>query len=161
MENNEDSEGELSIPIKKRKKEKPKEKLAAAVMEAAELVKEVVNNDPTKYLINFLREEMNKSREHELKMIQRLIQPNLGFASFQQPPFQAMHHSESAQYAEGGPMTADYNQQWCRAFLQNVSNRPGLPEASLGSFSPAYNMPSTSNEDFCDINVYTGTHFIW
>ena len=110
MENNEDPKGELFIPIKKRKKEKPKEKLAAVVVEAAELVKEVVNNDPTKDLISFLREEMNKSREHELKMIQLLTQPNLGFASFQQP-FQAMHHSESAQYAEGGPMTADYNQQ--------------------------------------------------
>ena len=62
--NNGDSEGGIFIPIKKRKKEKPKEKLAAAVMEAAELVKEVVNNDPTKDLISFLREEMNKSREH-------------------------------------------------------------------------------------------------
>ena len=38
---------------KKRKKEKPKEKLKAAVLEASELVKEVVNNDPTKELINF------------------------------------------------------------------------------------------------------------
>ena len=123
-------------------------------MEAAELVKEVCNNDPTKELIRFLREEMNKSREQELKMIQLLTQPNLGSASFQQPPFQAMHHSDSAQYAKGGPMTADYNQQWCRAFVPNASNRPGLPEGSLGSFTPTYNMQSTSNEDFCDRNVY-------
>lgn len=150
MENNEDSEGGLFIPIKKRKKEK----LAAAFMEAAELVKEVVNNDPTKHLISFLREDMNKSSEHELKMIELLTQPNLASASFHQPPFQAMHHSESAQYAEGGPMTADYNQQWRRAFVSNVSNRPGLPEGSLRSFTPTYNMPSTSNEDFCDRNVY-------
>ena len=111
MENNEDSEGGLFIPIKKKKKEKPKEKLAAAVMEAAELVKEVVNNDPPKHLIRFLQEEMNKACEHELKMIHTLTQPNLGSASFQQPPFQAMHHSESAQCAECGPITADYNQQ--------------------------------------------------
>ena len=153
LENNEDSEGGLFIPVKKRK-EKPKEKLATAVMEAAELVKEVCNNDPTKELIRFLREEMNKSREHELKMIQLLTQPNLGSASFQQPSFQAMHHSDSAQYAKGGPMTADYNQQWCRAFVPNASNRPRLPEGSLGSFTPTYNMQSTSNEDFCDRNVY-------
>lgn len=87
LENNNDSEGGLFIPIKKRKKEKPKENLAAAVMEAAELVKEVCNNDPTKEFIRFLQEEMNKSREHELKMIQLLTQPNLGSASFQQPLF--------------------------------------------------------------------------
>ena len=154
LENNEDSEGGLFIPIKKTKKEKPKEKLAAAVMEAAELVKEVCNNDPTKELIRFLREEMNKSREHELKMIQLLTQPNLGSASSQQPPLQAMHHSESEQYAEGGPMKADYNPQWCRAFVPNVSNRPIWPEGSLRSFTPTYNMPSPSNEDFCDRNVY-------
>ena len=98
---------------------------------------------------------MNKSREHELKMIQLVTQPTLGSASFQKPAFQAMHHSESAQYAKGGPLTADYNQQWPgRAFVPNVSNRPGLPEGSLGSFRPACNMQSTSNEDFYDRNVY-------
>ena len=72
LENNEDSEGGLFISIKKRKKEKPKEKLGAAILEASELVKDVVNNDPTKELINFLREEMDRSCEHECKMIQLL-----------------------------------------------------------------------------------------
>ena len=51
-------------------------------------------------------------------------------------------------------MTANYNKQWCRVFVPNVSNRPGLPEGSLRSFTPTYNMRSTSNEDFCDRNVY-------
>ena len=122
LENNEDSEGGLFVPIKKRKKEKPKEKVAA---------------------------------EHELKMIQLLTQLTLGSASFKQPPFQAIHHSQSARYAKGGPLTADYNQQ-CpgRAFEPNVSNRPGLPEGPLGYFTPACNMQSTSNEDFDDRNVY-------
>ena len=75
----------LSRKERRKNQGKTKEKLAVAVMEAAELVKEVVNNDPMKDLINYLREEMNKSREHELKMIQLLTQPNLGSASFQQP----------------------------------------------------------------------------
>ena len=88
LENNEDSAGRLFVPIKKRKKEKSKEKVAA---------------------------------EHELKMIQLLTQPNLGSASFQQPDFQTIHHSESAQYAHGGPVTADYNQQGPgRAFVPSV-----------------------------------------
>ena len=88
LENNEDSEGRLFVPTKKRKKKKPKEKVAA---------------------------------EHELKMIQLLTQPTLGSASFQQPAFQTMHHSDSAQYANGGPLTADYNQQWPgRAFVPSV-----------------------------------------
>ena len=88
-------------------------------------------------------------------MIQLLTQPTLGSASFQQPAFQAMYHSESAQYAKGGPLTADYNQPWPgRAFVPNVSNRPGLPDGSLGSFTPECNMQSTSNEEFYDRNVY-------
>ena len=54
-------------------------------------------------------------------MIQLLTQPTLGSASFQQPAFQTMHHSDSAQYANGGPLTADYNQQWPgRAFVPSV-----------------------------------------
>lgn len=126
LENNEDSEGGLFVPIKKRKKGKPKEKLEAAIMETTELVKEVVNNDPTKELINFLREEMNRSREHEFKMIQLLTQPHLGSDSF---------HS--------GSTHADY-----RAFFPNVSNGPGLPEGSFRSLTPTYNMPSASNENF-------------
>ena len=142
QENNEDSEGGLFIPIKKRKREKAKEKLEAAVMEASELVKEVVNNDPTKELINFLREEMNRSREHELKMIQLLTQPHLGSDSF---------HSGSAQYTVSGPVSTDY-----RAFLPNVSNRPGWPEGSFSSLTPTYSMSSPSNENFqfSDGNVF-------
>ena len=54
LENNEDSEGGLFIPIQKRKKGKLKEKLEAAIMEATELVKDVINKDPTNVLINFL-----------------------------------------------------------------------------------------------------------
>ena len=99
LENNDDSEGGLFIPIKKRKKEKPKEKLEAAILEASELVKEVVNNDPTKELINFLREEMDRSREHECKMIQLLIQPHLDSNSF---------HSGSAQYTLSGLLITEH-----------------------------------------------------
>ena len=142
VENNEDSEGGLFIPIKKRKKEKPKEQLEAAILEASELVKEVVNNDPTKELINFLREEMDRSREHECKMIQLLTQPHLGSNSF---------HCGSAQYTLSGPVPTDY-----RAFLPNASNRPGWPEGSFRSLTPTCSMSSALNENFqfSDGNVF-------
>ena len=41
-------------------------------METLDLVKEVVKNDPTKELINFMREEMAKARDHELKLFHLL-----------------------------------------------------------------------------------------
>lgn len=40
-----------------------------AIAESLDFVKEVVRNDPTKDLIRFMREKMEKSREHELKLI--------------------------------------------------------------------------------------------
>lgn len=69
MENNEDFEGGFFIFIKKRKKEKLKEKFEVVILEVLELVKEVVNNDLMKELINFLWEEMNRFCEYECKMI--------------------------------------------------------------------------------------------
>ena len=121
-------------------------------MEASELVKEVVNNDSTKELINFLREEMSRSREHELKMIQLLTPPHLGSDSF---------HSGSAQYTASGPVSADY-----RAFLPNALNRPGWPEGSFSSLTPTYSMSSASNETsnlvmaLCFKIFKTGTNYI-
>ena len=109
---------------------------------------------------------MNRSREHELKMIQLLTQSNLGSASFQQPPFQAMHHSETAQYAEGGPMTADYNQQWCRVFVPNVSNIGQDCQRGPSGLSPQHitchqlRMKTFVTEMYI-IFSKTGTHFIW
>ena len=34
------------------------------------VVEDVVNNDPTKDLINFMTEEMEKSRQHEMKLFE-------------------------------------------------------------------------------------------
>lgn len=42
------------------------------MVETLDLVKEVVKNDPTKDLITFMREEMDKARDHELKLFHLL-----------------------------------------------------------------------------------------
>jgi uncharacterized protein YbbK (DUF523 family) len=70
----------MFIPIKRAKMEKRKEQHDAAVVETLELVKEVVRNDPTKDFINFMKEEMDKARAHELKLFQ-LIQSSRPSAS--------------------------------------------------------------------------------
>lgn len=66
------AETDMFIPIKRAKKEKKKNQFDTAFAETLEIVKEVVKNDPTKDLINFMREEMDKAREHELKLFQLL-----------------------------------------------------------------------------------------
>ena len=68
----ESTDAEMFIPKKKARKVKNKSPIDAAVVETLDLVKEVVKNDPTKYLINFMREEMDKARDHELKLFHLL-----------------------------------------------------------------------------------------
>ena len=46
------------------------------LVETLDLVKEVVKNDSTKDLINFMREEIDKARDHELKLFHLLQNSN-------------------------------------------------------------------------------------
>lgn len=68
----ESTENEMFIPRKKARKVKNKSPIDAALVETLDLAKEVVKNDPTKELINFMREEMDKARDHELKLFHLL-----------------------------------------------------------------------------------------
>ncbi|CAH3122860.1 unnamed protein product, partial [Pocillopora meandrina] len=64
----------LFVPVKNvRKKQTTKEKLDATTLEAMNLVRSTIENDPTKELISFMREEMEKSREHEFKLLQLML----------------------------------------------------------------------------------------
>ena len=83
---NDNSKDNLFIPVKKKPKLKPIEKLSETAVEAMNVVKDTLKNDPTKDLIAFMREEMDKSREHELKLVglmQGFRQSNM---LFQSPP---------------------------------------------------------------------------
>ena len=65
------------VPIKRAKKaSKSQNHLEGSIAQAVELVKEVVAKDPTNQLINFMKEEMEKARQHELQLIQMLMQPS-------------------------------------------------------------------------------------
>ena len=62
----------LYIPKRSAKKEKfAKDKLDNT--QVMKLITEVVRNDPTKEMISFLKDEMEKSREHELKLFQLML----------------------------------------------------------------------------------------
>ena len=135
-------EGELFVPIKKSKKQKPREKLDAAVAEVVEVVKQAVTTDPTKDLIRFMREEMDKSREHELKLFQLLTKSNVGFDSHQQHAFQVVHQPGSIPYAEGGALASGNNQAWYGGSLPYLQ-RP-----------PMQSMTSTSTVNYSDGNTY-------
>jgi len=56
------------------------------------LLKEAVQNDPTKELISFMKDEMEKSRDHELKLFQLLLthRANTYSGAFQSTPYSGM-----------------------------------------------------------------------
>ena len=54
-------EKKVFIPVKKSRND-TKKKIETAVLDSVGLLKEVANNDTSKEMINFLREEIDKSR---------------------------------------------------------------------------------------------------
>ena len=56
----------IFIPVKKKQKVKASDKIIETAIEA---IKDTLKNDPTKDLIAFMKEETEKSREHELKLV--------------------------------------------------------------------------------------------
>lgn len=66
--------GELFVPKKTvRKRQLAKEKLESIKLKVMEMVKEALSNDPAKDLIAFMRGEMEKSRQHEMKLFQLMF----------------------------------------------------------------------------------------
>ena len=64
------------------------------------MVKEAVRNDPTKDLIAFMREEMEKFREHEMKLFHLMFsnRANTGYGH----SLQGMASSHNMAYGETG-----------------------------------------------------------
>ena len=61
-------EKKLFVLIKTKRRQLSKKRLDSATTEVLTLVREAVQNDPTKELISFMKEKMEKSREHELRL---------------------------------------------------------------------------------------------
>ena len=65
----EDKPGKLFVPVKGHKRSRKDD----PVCEAIKLMRSVVESDPTKEVINFLKEDIQKAREHELKLFQMML----------------------------------------------------------------------------------------
>ena len=65
----EDKPRKMFLPVKERKRSRKYD----LVCEAIQLMKTVIENYPTKDLINFMKEDIQKAREHELKLFQMML----------------------------------------------------------------------------------------
>jgi len=90
-----ETDEQLFVPVKKKPKKKMKKDSDSELSEAIDLMKKVVENDPTKDFINFLKEDMERSREHELRLVQMLLSHN------------ASPYEQSSYYHQQQPSTSN------------------------------------------------------
>jgi len=111
------------------KDNQPRKNLTALHFEVMEIVKEAVRNDPTKDLIAFMREEMEKSREHEMKLFHLMFshRANAGYDH----SLQGMTSSHNMAYGETG-----FYPTWNGGLGPNQMNQSRMPEGSYGSPFP-------------------------
>ena len=64
------SESKERVVAPRRRKRKTDESLH----EAIDLIKTAINNDPVKEVLSYMSDQAQKSREHELNMLQMLLQ---------------------------------------------------------------------------------------
>ena len=80
-----DSDKKQFVPIRKGRRKKVKsQNSSSALSTAVELFEKVVNNDPTTQLMHFFKEENQRAREHELKLMELFMsqrQPAVSYSA--------------------------------------------------------------------------------
>ena len=114
----------IFVPIKSTKKKSSKRD---TVCEALDLIKQTIVNDPTKDMIALMREELQKSREHETKLVERLLSANNNPP--QQQIYAATQISQHQAYWQS-QVPVEYDSQ-----TQHTSSRShgyGVPHGNIG-----------------------------
>ena len=85
IDQGDDSDKKQFVPIKKGTRKKVKsQNSSSALSTAVELFEKVVNNDPTTQLMSFFKEENQRAREHELKLMELFMsqrQPAVSYSA--------------------------------------------------------------------------------
>ena len=85
FDQDDDSDKKQFVPIRKGRRKKVKsQNSSSALSTAVELFEKVVNNDPTTQLMHFFKEENQRAREHELKLMELLMsqrQPAVSYSA--------------------------------------------------------------------------------
>lgn len=88
------------VPVRSKKRNNKEDTLS----EAIQLMKGVIENDPTRDLIELIREDMEKSRQHELRLMQMLV--GMGNQQISANQQTSSHFSQQSGYST---MHASYN----------------------------------------------------
>ena len=106
IDKGDDCDKKQFVPIKKGRRKKVKSQNASSVLSTAvELFEKVVNNDPTAQLMSFFKEENQRAREHELKLMGLFMSQRQPVVSYSAGPSSMIpperSHSPFAYTAQG------------------------------------------------------------
>ena len=106
IDQGDDCDKKQFVPIKKGRRKKVKSQNASSVLSTAvELFEKVVNNDPTAQLMSFFKEENQRAREHELKLMGLFMSQRQPVVSYSAGPSSMIpperSHSPFAYTAQG------------------------------------------------------------
>ena len=120
------NQSNVFVPIKQGKKKSSRDD---PICEAMKLMKTIAEKDPSKELINFMKEDIQKAREHELQLMQMM----LSFGN-QQPPWAQSHGSamRNSGYMSPGCSVND-------GFFPHHTVTPH--QSQQGAFAPEGTMP--------------------
>ena len=126
---------ELFVPVKKiRKRVTAKDKLDTTTTEVLNLVREAVSTDPTRDLLNFMREEMDKSRQHELQLFQMLQsrRTNSGSDLYHHQATTYPAYPPTQPYTQNNSVAPVYYPAWQGGLGQSQTTQSLLPGGSYG-----------------------------
>ena len=128
--------GKLFVPVKENKRSRKDD----PVCEAMKLMKTVIENDPTKEIINFMKEDVQKAREHELKLLQMM----LSHGNWQQSTQGCHVPVASHNYFQPDPFCAplgnqhrnqDMSQEYLFQPVSHTMSRPASAQSNASSSS--------------------------
>ena len=134
------------VPVKSKKRRNKED----PVLEAVKMMKAVVENDPTKDLLKMLQDEMEKSRQHEMKLMTMIL--SAGNQGNQQPAFMPMpmpNNMTTMQPAHYHQANASEYHWQPHSYTQDLGMLQGHRGDQFRPVSPqAVSRPSSANSSF-------------
>ena len=135
------------------KKSKRKSNRDDPICEALNLMNTIAEKDPSKELINFMKEDVAKALEHELRLMQMILS-----CGNQQPSWAQSHGSAVGNYAYMSPgssvndgfsphHTPPLHQSQQRAFAPESTFPQGVLNYQFQPISPSFATPASGNSN--------------
>ena len=117
----------MFVPVKENKKKEKND----TMVEAVKSFNRLIDNDPTKELINFLKEDNEKSRQHELELFKVQMQSQM--------------QMQMLQHFSGYGQTMPEQRQWQQRQMTNnhIQSNTNNNDVVPGAFTDALNSEQT------------------